>query len=190
MFFWLVLLSFCFCFSAPSLLTHKDFFKEHHFITLMNLVGFSRRGCLPVMQRQMPPVSPQVLLMFKVMQRDGLIKRRLRDALGPSLGPPWRIGDKRSRMVLLRDGGGRMKTTCHPSHPNFPMHRHTCTKQEPACLLSPCSLTPKFSWIYGHTGVYTETLLMGFYQDRNSHAILIKHKATKLGKSTWGDETV
>lgn len=38
----------------------KASFKEctHHFITLMNLVGFSRRGRPPVMQRQMPPVPP------------------------------------------------------------------------------------------------------------------------------------
>lgn len=48
-----------------SLYSHPPFlpkasFKEytHHFITLMNLVGFSRRGRPLVMQRQMPPVPP------------------------------------------------------------------------------------------------------------------------------------
>lgn len=93
------------------------------FITLMNLVGFSRRGRPLVMQRQMPPATLQLLLMFKVMQRDRLIKRRLRDAPGPSFSRLEGLVTSGSRVSEPRDGGRRMETVPQeqPPHP----HTHT-----------------------------------------------------------------
>lgn len=96
----------------------------------MNLVGFSRRGRPPVMQRQMPPVPRLPLLMFKVMQRDRLIKRRLRDVLGPSLSCHDGLVTSGSRVLQRRGGGRRMKMapqehpfsvrTHKPPSPSFP----------------------------------------------------------------------
>lgn len=80
-----------------------------HFITLMYLVGFSRRSRPPVMQRQMLSVWHQLLLMFKVMQGDRLIKRRLRDALGLSLSRPAGLVTSGSRVLLPRLKGRRIK---------------------------------------------------------------------------------
>jgi len=117
-------------------------FKEdkHHFITLMNLVGFSWRGCLHVMQRQMHPVPPQVLLMFKVMQKDRLIKRRLRDALGSSLSHHDGLVTRGSRVLQPRDGGRRGKTVPKEQPPH--LHRQAYSAHEPSSatlpLLSPC----------------------------------------------------
>lgn len=85
----------------------------HHFITLMYLLGFSRRSRPPVMQRQM--LSVQLLLMFKVIQADRLIKRRLRDVLGPSLSHLAGLVTSGSRVLLPRLKGWRIKMF-HPEH--------------------------------------------------------------------------
>lgn len=104
----------------------------------MNLVGFSRRGRPPVMQRQMPPVPRQPLLMFKVMQRDRLIKRRLRDALGPSLSHHDGLVTSRSRVLQPRGGGRRMKMVPQ-EHPLTYVHARTHIPSSPPFpLLSPC----------------------------------------------------
>lgn len=151
----------CLCFSdsfSHSLFPPKASFEEytHHFITLMNLVGFSRRGRPPVMLRQMPPVPRQPLLMFKVMQRDRLIKRRLRDALGPSLSHHDRLVTSGSRVLQPRDGGRRMEMV--PQEPSLALHTHTYT-QTSFLSFVPLALTvpPQFNWIYGGTGVHGET---------------------------------
>lgn len=81
----------------------------HHFITLMYLVGFSRRCRPPVMQRQMPAVQRQLLLMFKVMQGDRLIKRRLREAPGPSFSHREGLVTSGSRVLLPRYKGRWIK---------------------------------------------------------------------------------
>lgn len=133
----------------------KAFFEEHthHFITLMNLVGFSRRGRPPVMQRQMPPVPRQPLLMFKVMQRDRLIKRRLRDVLGPSLSHHDGLVTSGSRVLLSRDGSRRIEMVS--LKPSLALHTHTYTQTYflsffPLAL----SVPPQFNWIYSRTGVH------------------------------------
>lgn len=128
----------------------------HHFITLMNLVGFSRRGRPPVMQRQMLPVLRQPLLMFKVMQRDRLIKRRLRNALGPSLSHHDGLVTSGSRVLLPRDGSRRIEMVS--LEPSLTLHTHTYTQISflsffPLAL----SVPPQFNWIYGRTGVRGET---------------------------------
>ncbi len=104
----------------------KASFKEytHHFITLMNLVGFSRRGRPPASQRQMPPVPRQLLLMFKVMHGDRLIKRRLRDALGLSLSRHDGSVTRGSRVWQRRNGCRRMKMV-PKEHPLAYMYTHT-----------------------------------------------------------------
>lgn len=102
----------------------------------MNLVSFSRRGSPPVMQRQMPPspVRPSMpLLMFKVTQRDRLIKRRLRDAPRPSLGPPWRIGGERVKGVATQRRREKSKNSPRRKHPLTYIHRNL------PLLGSPCS---------------------------------------------------
>lgn len=103
----------------------------------MNLVGFSRRGHLPVMQRQMPPVPCQPLLMFKVMQRDRLIKRRLRDVLGLSLSHHDGLVTSRSRVLQPRDGVRRMEMVPQ-EHPLTCIHIYTPTSAFSFSLLSPC----------------------------------------------------
>lgn len=107
---------------SPKASSKED---THHFITLMNLVCFSRRGWPPVLQRQMPSVPRQLLLMFKVMQRDRLIKRRLGDALGPSLSHHGGSVTVRSRVLKPRRSGPPTATPCPRTH-NTPG------------LLSPC----------------------------------------------------
>lgn len=118
----------------------------HHFITLMNLVGFSRRGWPPVMQRQIPPVPRQLLLMFKVMQRDRLIKRRLGEALGPSLSHHEGLVTVGSRVLQPRQNG--------PPRAPCP-HTHTRASSS-LPLLSPCH---RSSTGFTMVQVFTETRL-------------------------------
>ena len=129
-----ICLSLCLSPSVPTFLTLLSYPRlplssTQHFIMLMNLVGLSRRGRPPIMQRQMPPVPHQPLLMFKVMRRDRLIKRRLRDALGPSLSHHDGLVASGSRMLQPRDGRRRMEmvpqelpfTYIHTHKPSLPL---------------------------------------------------------------------
>lgn len=125
----------------------------------MNLVGFSRRGRPPVMQRQMPPVPRQLLLMFKVMQRDRLIKRRLRDALGPSLSHHEGLVTSGSRVLQARHGGRRMKMVPQEHHITH-MHRHTYSPSS-LPLLSPC-----------HRSSTGFTIVQVFTERRLSHVLI------------------
>lgn len=146
-----------------SLFLPKASFKEdtHHFITLMNLVGFSRMGRPPVMQRQMPPVPRQLLLMFKVMQRDRLIKRRLRDALGPSLSHHEGLVTSGSRVLQARHGGRRMKMVPQEHHvAHIHAHRHTYSPSS-LPLLSPC-----------HRSSTGFTIVQVFTERRLSHVLI------------------
>lgn len=146
-----------FCSISLTPFPPKASFKEdtHRFITLMNLVGFSRRSCPPGMQRQMPPVPRQLLLMFKVMQEDRLIKRRLRDALGPSLSHHEGLVTSRSRMLLPRHRAKRMETV--PQEHYLSIHAHTHTQAHTYFSLSlPC---PHCSAGFTIVQVYTERRL-------------------------------
>lgn len=126
----LLSLSLLFFLSVPLCLPSlpKASFKEytHHSITLMNLVGFSRRGRPPRNAKTNAPCPPRLPpLMFKVMQGDRLIKRRLRDALRPSLSHHDGSVTSGSRVLQLRGGGRRMKMVPqeHPLtyiHTNLP----------------------------------------------------------------------
>lgn len=122
----------------------------------MNLVGFSRRGRPPVMQRQMPPVPRQPLLMFKVMQRDRLIKRRLRDALWPSLSRHDGLVTSGSRVLQPRHRGGRRMKMVPPRTNRSPARAHARTSLafSPLALAAPL----QFIWIYDRTGVHRETV--------------------------------
>ena len=86
------------------------------------------------MQRQMPPVSCQPLLMFKVMQRDRLIKRRLRDVLGPSLSHHDGLVTTGSRVLQPRDGGRRIEMVPQ-EQPLTCIHTYI---ENPLLFLSPC----------------------------------------------------
>lgn len=48
--------------------------RSIHFITLMNQVGFSRRGRPPIMQRQMPPVPISHFLCLRWCRETGWLK--------------------------------------------------------------------------------------------------------------------
>lgn len=89
----------------------------------MYLVGFSRRCRPPVMQRQMLGVQRQLLLMFKVMQGDRLIKRRLREAPGPSFSHREGLVTNGSRVLLPRYKGRWIKMF-HQKHHLTYKHTH------------------------------------------------------------------
>lgn len=65
--------------------------------------------------------------MFKVMQRDRLIKRRFRDMLGPSLSLHDGLVTSRSRVLQPRDGGRRVEIVAQV-HPLTYRHTHTHTQ--------------------------------------------------------------
>lgn len=141
----------------------------------MNLVGFSRRDCLPIMQRQMPPVLPKLLLMFKVMQRDRLIKRRLRDALGPSLSCHDGLVTSRSRVLQPRDGGRRMEIVPqeHPltykhtyTHTHWHTHTHAYIAHQPS--------SPTFLSLWQRLHSSAEFTIVQVFTERHLSHILIK----------------
>lgn len=105
-------------------------------------------GVRPLMQRQMPPVPRQPPLRFNVIQRDRLIKRRLRDVPGPSLSRRDRLVTSGSRVLQPRHGGGRMETLPQ-EHALTPMHRQASPSVP---LLSPCHRSSGFMIIHVFTG--------------------------------------
>lgn len=164
--------------SHTPLLAEASFQQDsHHFFTLMYLVGFSRRSCPPVMQRQMLSVQRQLLLMFKVMQGDRLIKRRLRDALGPSLSHPAGLVTSRSRVLLPRPKGRWIKMFHQEHHLSY-VHAH---------IFHPLSPWPQRSAGFTIVQVFAgRRLVRGLIKpDIYSGTVTKSHKG-ELDKRRWG----
>lgn len=103
------------------------------------------------------PPPPQVLLMFKVMQRDRLIKRRLRDAKGPSLSHHDGLVTSSSRVLQCRDGERgvmspknslSLSKTSIQSSQSFFHHASSCHK----CSRFPTILSSRFDIFFSLLG--------------------------------------